>query len=218
MLANALTLALFAGAAVAKPCSKPATAASYSTVPSPTSSAAADPTSTIVRPGEAFNILALRSASPIHFAQTSAALNSIFLNLPAQNATCDDGTKPIEQNYATFFIADDGSLELWRHSATPQWLYVDRSGMGQGKLGYTTGAQPAPRNGERTKWEIDQYGDLTFNGAGFIACPDSIDGAWSVWVDAGVVNPGGNKDCLGFSARTVKSAETANSCDYSQQQ
>ncbi|KAI0098017.1 hypothetical protein GGR51DRAFT_539020 [Nemania sp. FL0031] len=204
MLANALSLALFAGAALASPC-KPSTTTSAST-----------PTSTAVVPGDKFGLLALRSASPIHFAEFSAALSSIFLNLPAQNATCDNGSTPTTADSATFTLSEDGALYLYAASATPQQLYVDRSGMGQGKLGYTTGAQPAPRNGERTAFAIDEYGDLSFNGAGFIACPNSIDGAWSVWVDAGVANPAGNSGCLGLSARTVKIADTPNSCLYTQ--
>ena len=88
-------------------------------------------------------------------------------------------------------------------------------GTGQGKLGYTTGAQPGPRNGERETFAVDDNDNLTFNGAGFIACPNAIDGAWSVWVNAGVANPGGNKDCLGFTARAVEN-EDPNSCVYTQ--
>ncbi|KAI8949212.1 hypothetical protein F4801DRAFT_409140 [Xylaria longipes] len=215
MLVNALSLALFAGAAMASPC-KPSTTPSYGTAPSSTSSTPAGPSSTAIAPGDAFGIMALRSASPIHFAEVDAALNSIFLYLPSQNATCDDGTKPTTPDYATFYLSEDGGLYLYRTSATPQQLFVDRSGMGQGKLGYTTGAQPGPRNGERTKFTIDEYGDISFNDDGFLACPNSIDGAWSVWVGTGVSNPGGNEDCLGFVARAVKIEGTPNSCEYTQ--
>lgn len=86
---------------------------------------------------------------------------------------------------------------------------------GQGKLGYTTGAEPGPRNGERQGFEVDEHGNLSFNGAGFIACPNSIDGAHSVWVNAGVTNPAGNKDCVGVSARTVENEDPVG-CLYSQ--
>jgi hypothetical protein len=211
MFTNALSLALFVGAAMASPCKPSSSTPTYST---PTSSTA--PSSTAIAPGDKFGIMALRSASPIHFAQVDAALGSIFLNLPSQNATCDDGTKPTTAEYATFTLSDGGGLYLYAASATPQQLYVDRSGMGQGKLGYTTGAQPGPRNSERTGFTLDQYDDLSFNGAGFLACPNSIDGAWSVWVDTNVSNPGGNSGCLGFNARAVKIAGTPNSCLYTQ--
>ncbi|GAP83025.1 putative cell wall protein [Rosellinia necatrix] len=198
MYTNALSLALFAGAAMASPCT---------TTPRDTSAIAA---------GDRFTLLSLRSASAVHFGQVSAALNSVFVNLPAQNATCDDGAAPTQPGYATFTLSEAGELYLYAASATPQQLYADRSGMGQGKLGYTTGAEPAPRNAERAGFAVGADGALTLAGAGFLACPDSVDGAWSVWVDAGVANPAGNTGCLGFSARAVKVEGTPNSCLYTQ--
>ena len=86
---------------------------------------------------------------------------------------------------------------------------------GQGKLGFTTGAQPTPRNAERDGFELDAFDDLTFNGAGFLACPNSIDGAYSVWVSAGVNNPAGNSDCVGISARAME-VDEPNSCRYTE--
>ncbi|KAI0839364.1 cell wall protein PhiA [Hypoxylon sp. FL0890] len=165
---------------------------------------------TSLSPDAKFSLMALRSASVIHFANFEAAKSSLFLNLPSQNASCDAGTA----DYATFYL-QDGGLYLYAASATPQQLYVDRSGMGQGKLGYTTGAQPPPRNGERESFELDENNDLTFNGAGFLACPNSVDNAWSVWVSAGVDQPGGNEGCLGISVRAVEIAEP-NGCLYTE--
>ncbi|OLN86996.1 Cell wall protein phiA [Colletotrichum chlorophyti] len=155
-----------------------------------------------------FQLMSLRSASPVHFSRFQAAKGSIFLQLPSQNATCDS-----EDTGAATFYLKDGGLYLYAASATPQQLYADRSGMGQGNLGYTTGAQPGPRNGERTGWTIDSYGDLTLDGAGFLACPNSIEGAWSIWVSAGINNPAGNTGCLGISVRAVQINEP-NSCSY----
>ncbi len=60
---------------------------------------------------------------------------------------------------------------------------------------------------------IDKSGDLTLDGAGFIACPGSIDDSWSVWVSAGVEKPAGQEGCLGFSARAVE-VKDPNSCSY----
>lgn len=73
-----------------------------------------------------FEIMSLRSASPIHFAGVQAAQSNIFLKLPHQNASCDHKS----DNLATFSLVD-GELHLYRKSATPQILYVDRSGMGR---------------------------------------------------------------------------------------
>ncbi|KAI1212124.1 cell wall protein PhiA [Annulohypoxylon truncatum] len=159
-------------------------------------------------PDAKFTLMSLRSGSEIHYASFEAAKSSIFLKLPSQNASCDAG--PAEA--ATFFL-QDGGLYLYAESATPQQLFADRSGMGQGKLGYTTGAEPAPQNAERTGFQLDANNDLTLGGASFIACPNSIDGAWSVWVSAGVEQPAGNSGCVGISARAVNAANP-NGCLY----
>ncbi|KAF4950913.1 hypothetical protein FSARC_13049 [Fusarium sarcochroum] len=149
-----------------------------------------------------FEALALRSASEIHFAGLQATKSHLSLNVKSQGASCDAGKK---ENQATFNLVD-GELYLYKTDNPPQQLYVDRSGMGQGIIGYTTGAEPAPKNAERKGWKIDKDGNLTFGGNGFIACPNSkkSGGSYSVWASAGVSNPGGNKNCLGFSARTAE--------------
>lgn len=79
--------------------------------------------------GAAFGIMALRSASEIHFARVNAAKRSVFLKLPDQGACCDretDGT-------ATFY-KKDGELFLYAIDEPDQQLFVDRSGMGKSKL------------------------------------------------------------------------------------
>ncbi|RYP89244.1 hypothetical protein DL769_000137 [Monosporascus sp. CRB-8-3] len=155
-----------------------------------------------------FTLMALRSASPVHFASFGATQSSLFLNLPDQDATCDVE----DPGYATFYLKD-GGLYLYAASATPQQIYADRSGMGQGKLGYTTGAQRPPRNAEVDGWVVDESGNLSLDGAGFLACPDSIEGSWILWIDAGVAQPGGNSGCLGISARAVEATKPI-SCQY----
>lgn len=86
--------------------------------------------------------------------------------------------------------------------------------IGQGKIGYTTGAQPAPKNAERKGW-TQKDGHLQFGGNDLIACPNSIDGAWSIWASAGVSNPAGNTDCVGIAARVEETAKP-NGCSYTQ--
>ena len=75
---------------------------------------------------------------------------------------------------------------------------------GQGKIGYTVGVQPAPKNAERKGWSI-QDGHLLFDGSSPIACPGT-DG-YSIWASAGIANPGGNKDCVGIAAHVVETKE-----------
>ncbi|CAI4214266.1 unnamed protein product [Parascedosporium putredinis] len=150
-----------------------------------------------IEDGTPFNLMALRSASDIHFAPFNAALNSILLRLPSQNANCGCG---VPSNSSAAFYLEEGGLYLYTgDDSTPQQLFVDRSGMGESW----------PRNGERDVFELDEYDDLTFNGSGFLACPGSIDDAWSVWVSAGVANPGGHTDCLGLVARAVENDDAA---------
>lgn len=81
-------------------------------------------TSTTNKP---FNIMALRSASPIHFASTSAALSKLYLNYNEQNASCADGSD--NHGVATFYIRGD-ELFLFGSEAE-QKVFVDRSGIGK---------------------------------------------------------------------------------------
>ncbi|RFN51334.1 hypothetical protein FIE12Z_4388 [Fusarium flagelliforme] len=160
-----------------------------------------------------FNALALRSASPVHFNYIQASKESFALKLKDQGSSCYDQKK---HNEVTFTLDGD---ELWLYSiGNPrQQVYVDFSGMGQGKFGYTTGAQPMPRNGQRNGWEISKDGILTNGGSNFVACPNSKNlekASWSVWVYNSIDNPGGNKNCVPF---TVKAApvEKPVACMYS---
>ncbi|KAG0160807.1 hypothetical protein PDIDSM_8337 [Penicillium digitatum] len=154
-----------------------------------------------------FGVVAIHSGSGVQYSAFNAAESSIFAGLPNQGASC---VCPEEQQ-ATFYIYD-GALYLYDHSATPQEIYVDRSGMGQGRIGYTTGAQPAPQNSERKGW-TEKDGHLQFAGNDLIACPNSIGGAWSIWASAGVANPAGNADCVGIAARVVETTNP-NGCSY----
>ncbi|KAK7397758.1 hypothetical protein QQX98_012872 [Neonectria punicea] len=135
--------------------------------------------------------LALRSATDIHFSSIQAAKSNIFLQLPHQKQFASAKAGPHQQ------------------------LYVDRPGMGQGKLGYTTRSQSAPRKAEEKGWKIENGGILSFKGNSFVACPHSTDDSWSVWVYNGIKNPGGNKGCLDFLAQTAP-INSPNSCKYTQ--
>lgn len=182
------------------------------TRPSATSSAPVSTSTTAPSNGK-FGIMALRSASPIHFAQTSAEDGYLKLLSTETGAVCtgDNGGSAV-------FYVKDGSLFLYTAEGAPvQQFWVDRSGMGQGIIGYSTGGPGSnPRNSETVGFAVDATGNLNFDGAGFIACPNALNGGWSVWVGAGVANPGGNSDCLGFSARTVEKTNPF-PCEYSKQ-
>lgn len=63
-------------------------------------------------------------------------------------------------------------------------------------------------------WALDKDDNLTFNGSGLLACPNTADGSWYVWVNAGVDKPAGQEGCLGFVARTITINEPVQ-CTYS---
>ncbi|KAM6485274.1 hypothetical protein HDV62DRAFT_283962 [Trichoderma sp. SZMC 28011] len=157
-----------------------------------------------------FDVMALRSASPIHFAQLSAAKSGLYLNFPLQNATC----KGEDSGHATFYIANE-ELVLYSCEAEKQKVFVDRSGMGQGIVGFLTGSQSLPRYGELKGWRVDKDKNLYFKDAGLIACPVSLDGSWRIWLGLGFQTPGGNTGCLGMSARTLNNKNPV-SCLYRQ--
>jgi len=72
-----------------------------------------------------FSLIAIHSGSAVQYSPFNAALSSIFAGLPDQGASCDKAG----QTTATFYL-NNGSLGLFAASATPQELFVDRSGMG----------------------------------------------------------------------------------------
>lgn len=77
---------------------------------------------------EAFHLMSLRSASPIHFGSFSAVQSNIFINYPKgqQGATCNGDARGL----ATFSLKD-GQLFLYSGDENnQQQVFVDRSGMG----------------------------------------------------------------------------------------
>lgn len=155
--------------------------------------------------GEQFGLTAIRSGTDVHLSSFQAADGRIFAGLTTQNASCDTPT-----NTATFWLNDEGSLYL-NTDAPYQQLWVDASGMGQGIFGYTTGAQPPPRNGGRGNFTLDDSDNLTYNGNSFIACPYKE--GYAIWVNAGVDNPAGHENCTSIAVLATK-ADTPISCSY----
>ncbi|KAK3504639.1 hypothetical protein B0T13DRAFT_11308 [Neurospora crassa] len=162
-----------------------------------------------------FGVMSIRSASPVHLTAWGAEHKGIFANLSKQDADCYNGPA---QNSATFVLNKaDGTLSLYTEGKPWQQLFVDRSGMGQGMMQYTTGAEPAPRNAERGGWAIDEASQhLTFAGSdAFLACPSGADSSYRILPYVGIENPAGYTGCLGIAARVVV-AENPVKCLYSQ--
>lgn len=161
---------------------------------------------------DVFRLMAIRSGSDIHYGSIQAVNGGLRIGYPQQNASCSEP----DVNYASLQVGqEDGGLYIYSDFPTLQ-AYVDRSGMGQGVLQFSVGVQPIGKNQERGPFKIDDESNLIFdaaNGAvGFQACPNALGGGYSVWL-AGETNPGGNKDCVGFTARALKE-ETPVKCSY----
>ncbi|KAF1928990.1 uncharacterized protein M421DRAFT_420221 [Didymella exigua CBS 183.55] len=167
------------------------------------------PSDTEIKTGDVFSIITIRSGSDIQYGSLQAANGAFYVNTPKQNATCSE-----DSNFASFRLTDAGELFLNTEN-TPQQAFVDRSGMGQGVFQYTTGTAGASANSERTGFALDENNNLVFKAQtdiGFQACPNAAQGGYSVWLDD-TQNPGGNSNCLGFIARTLKSPKPV-TCTY----
>jgi hypothetical protein len=169
-----------------------------------------NPSNSKITDGDVFSIMTLRSGSDIHYGTVQAVNSGLRVNSPSQNASCSE-----DVNYASFVI-NNGTLSLYTENPSQQF-FVDRSGMGQGIIQYTTGAQQASKNGETRTFAITEDGDLVFRDQtgqdiGFQACPGALGGGYSVWLDS-ATNPGGHENCLDFSARALKE-ENPVSCSY----
>lgn len=158
-------------------------------------------------PYDKFSLTAIHSGASVHLSTFQANLGNIVAGKDDQDAECDS-----ETNTATFYLGDDGSLNLYSTDAPFQAAYVDASGMGQGKFGYVTGAQPPPTNAQQGNFTIDDSSNLQFNGNSFIACPYSE--GYSIWANAGVDNPAGNENCTSIAVLATK-LDNPISCQYS---
>lgn len=174
------------------------------------SAAAVEPAPQPITSETVFELLSLRSASDVHFRWVNAVEDRLWLHREAETgAGCD---RPTDGN-AQFRLID-GNLFLYSTSYPQQQMWCDRSGMGQGITGYTTGVQPLPsRNGERGPWVVDGNNTLTMQFSnGFYACPQ--DKFYRIWTDSGVTSPGQSEGCLFVTLRAVPVSQP-NSCLYS---
>jgi len=164
--------------------------------------------------GDVFRLMSLRTGTEIQYGNVQASQGSLVINSPAENnKTCaingdrENVTDGI--NYASFSINEEtGSVDIYTFNP-PLQLYVDRSGMGQGNLRYTTGVQPIGKNQERGPFKINDDGDLVFaaggltGDVGFQACPGAVGGGWKIWL-SGVEKPADSEGCTPFTMKALK--------------
>jgi hypothetical protein len=174
--------------------------------------------------GDVFRLMSLRSATAIQYGNVQAKDGGLVINSPDQNnKTCaisgDRNNVTSGINYASFSLdQEDGSVHIYTFNP-PLQLYVDRSGMGQGNVLYTTGVQPIGENQQRGPFKINDDGDLVFAAGGlagdigFQACPGAVGGGWKIWL-SGVDNPAGSEGCTPFTMKALKEDEPKK-CLYS---
>lgn len=161
---------------------------------------------------DVFRLMSLRTGTPVQYGNVQAVKGGLRINYAKQDSHC---TEP-NVNYASFKLSDKGDLYL-NTDNPPLQAFVDRSGMGQGVLGFTTGMQPIGKNWERGPFKVDDDSNLVFAASnatvGFQACPVGGEGeGYSVWL-SGVDKPAGLEGCTPFTAKAIKE-ETPIKCLY----
>ncbi|KAH7303928.1 hypothetical protein B0I35DRAFT_154977 [Stachybotrys elegans] len=163
-----------------------------------------------VAAAQAFRLVAENACSPIHNGYFNAALSNIYINLEQNDALC-----PSVNNPSTVIMSIIGDGLYFSSSRNPvQTVWVDRSAAGQGKIGYLTQDHWIPPGAEFNGWSLDDSGSLTFDGASFIACPNGLNGAWTVWLNVGIAQPGGNVGCVPVLGREAVTYLPYASCTY----
>lgn len=158
-------------------------------------------------PDDKFGLIAIHSGSVLQNQGITAKNGRLFVG-GKQDAGC---TTP--SDFATFYLKDG---QGWLYGeATPQQLWVDASGMGQGITGYTTASQAPPSSASRTTFTVDGDAHLLFNGISAQACPpadDNVESGWPIWFSE-ADKPGYNEGCIDINLRAIK-ADNPVSCFY----
>ena len=161
-----------------------------------------------------FSVVTQQPGNELQGKGWGAMRNGIFTgDSPQVNALCVDGKF---HQFAAFVLnkAEGGTLSLYTDGKPWQELYVDPSGMGQGMMQYTTGAQTAPKNVVRTGWAIDASNVLSFGGSNaFLACPGGPNNSARVLPYVGIANPAGYTGCKNITAQTQISAPDPTAAD-----
>ncbi|CAA9965136.1 hypothetical protein CFE70_009150 [Pyrenophora teres f. teres 0-1] len=173
-------------------------------------------------PNDVFRLVSVAPSTPVQNSPVQAAEGGLVINRPDQsNKTCavngDRENVVNDINYASFTLnEEDGTVNIYTFNP-PLQLYVDRSGMGQGNVRYTTGVQPIGKNQQRGPFKINDRGDLVFDDptgeVGFRACPGARGGGWKIWL-SDVEKPAGMEGCVPVSLKASKEDPTYK-CTYS---
>ncbi|KAK2763328.1 hypothetical protein FQN54_009964 [Arachnomyces sp. PD_36] len=172
--------------------------------------ASAAPAPEAADPPTWFNLVAIAPGSAVHNAAISASAGIFWINHPQMGAECDR-----ETNNATFVLKAD-ELNLFKAFALPQdtqRIYIDRSDVGKGTAGFSTGNGPIPKNAERNGFALNSDNHIQFDGSNFQACPIAGGESYTIWL-SGVGDPSESEGCTDLELLAVGTLNP-NSCDYS---
>ncbi|KAJ5194289.1 hypothetical protein N7491_001626 [Penicillium cf. griseofulvum] len=149
----------------------------------------------------AFGVMAMRSASPIHFAQLNAAGQKFYLH--GETASyCPEQVQHCPLGKQTVFAPGGGSLDVMVPGG--QQVYIDPNGALSFTQAHSANIPEGSVRGPFHYTADEPWAHYSFAGwgaTGFMACPTDDD-RWQVF--AAIQNatvPHGNVDeCLGFSA------------------
>ncbi|KAF7117644.1 hypothetical protein CNMCM5793_006767 [Aspergillus hiratsukae] len=155
-----------------------------------------------------FQVMALRSASPIHFLGMTASSQSFWLggktatycpDVVKEQGTCPPGTETVLYTNAMDVMVPGG-----------QQIYVDPSGAVKFTIAHSANIPAGSATEGFTYTPGQPFGNWNFKGLGangFMACPTTGDAPAPYQVFAAMSNakvPTGNvADCLGFNAAAI---------------
>lgn len=140
---------------------------------------------TTLASADVFYMLALRSASPIHFGEINAASGGLYIGkkpaiyCPANTTSCENITSTAYTGPNAY-----GSLSLDDVVPGGQELYIEPN---CGKVEYTIPHSAAlPEGAITTGWKLDSlpsYGLVSNDNGGIFFCPENNSTTWRMYVD-----------------------------------
>lgn len=154
----------------------------------------------------AYTVMALRSASPIHFLPMTAHAGGLYLG--GQTETyCPDCATSCPPGNQTVFKGSCSLNSQYKKGGQTLWNTDD------GVIGYSV-SNITPEGAYNCPWYLANSTNSAFaaelnvtpGADGFVACPTNTEGLWQVLRDVGddLNPPQGHKDeCLGFTAVAI---------------
>ncbi|KAJ5211479.1 uncharacterized protein N7498_003125 [Penicillium cinerascens] len=167
--------------------------------------AAAAPAMQTPEGNPSFGVMAIRSASPIHYMQMNAAGQKFWLGGQTSSYCPDLQGLDCPAGNQTVIVGSGCALDV--EVPGGQQIYVDPSGALSFTQAHSASIPPGSAIGGFKYEPGKPWSHYTFNGwgaSGFMACPTD-DNRWQVFaaMENATVPSGNVEDCLGFSAMAL---------------